>query len=61
MGSEFISSKKLPSLLEAAKNKGTVIMPIILSDSWFSENENLNQYQAFNEPSRPFTYYQRPK
>jgi hypothetical protein len=53
MGSEFVSSKELPPLLEAAKNKGTVIMSIILSDSWFSEDENLNQYQAFNEPSRP--------
>ena len=53
MASNFISSKELPRILANAKNNGTTIFPVILSASWFSEDENLGQYQAANDPSKP--------
>ena len=53
MASDIISSNELPSILANAKDNGTIILPIILNASWFSENKNLSQYQAANDPAKP--------
>jgi WD40 repeat protein len=50
--SKFISASELPPLLEAARRKGTRILPVIVGTSAFSAME-LGQRQAVNSPSRP--------
>jgi hypothetical protein len=61
MASDFIYSNELPPLLANAQNRGTIILPIILSHSLFSEDKNLNQYQAANEPSKPLNQLTRSR
>ncbi len=43
--SDFITEKELPSLLEAAKDKGTVILPVIVKPSLFAKTE-LSDFQV---------------
>jgi hypothetical protein len=53
LSSDFIATDELPSLLAAAKAEGTVILPVILSPSWFEQMPNLAQFQSVNPPSQP--------
>lgn len=61
MASDFISSNELPPILSNEKERGTIILPVILTKSWFSEDENLSQYQAANDPSRPLNKLSRAR
>jgi hypothetical protein len=54
IASEFIANDELPLLLAKAKNEGAVILPLILSPSCYEEREDLSQFQAINDPSKPF-------
>ena len=53
LGSEFIASNELPPLLEAAEEKGAVILIVILKPCLFEEFDKLNQFQTLNPPSNP--------
>jgi hypothetical protein len=53
LASDFIVNNELPPLLEAAKKKGAVIMPLIVSPSRFKSTKSLSQFQAFNDSARP--------
>jgi hypothetical protein len=51
LASDFISKNELPPLLEAARNRGTAILPLIISASWFEEIESLSRFQSINNPN----------
>lgn len=53
LASDFIKENELPPLLDAAREKGTVILPLILKPSRFEKNKNLSQFQAINPPANP--------
>jgi len=53
LSSEFITNDELPALLQAAKEGGTTILPLIVSPCGFLRNENLRQFQAVNDPVQP--------
>jgi len=62
MASDFIHSNELAPILANAKDKGTTIMPVVLSASWFFDDENLSQYQAANiKPLNQLTKAQQEK
>jgi hypothetical protein len=50
--SEFIASEELPILLQAAKDDGVVICPVIVDHCLYSESA-LGNYQAANAISKP--------
>lgn len=53
LASAFIVEDELPSLLAAAEKKGTVIMPLIVGPSAFSNVASLSRFQAVNDPKKP--------
>ncbi|MFI1742862.1 toll/interleukin-1 receptor domain-containing protein [Thalassobellus sediminis] len=55
LGSEFIATKEIPPLLEAAEKNGAVILTVILKPCLFEEFDTLNKYQAMNPPSKPIS------
>jgi len=52
LASTFVQRKELPDLLDAAKEKGTLILWIAVGDSLYTEYA-IERYQAVNDPSRP--------
>ncbi|MGB9181135.1 MAG: toll/interleukin-1 receptor domain-containing protein, partial [Pyrinomonadaceae bacterium] len=52
MASDFIAHEELSPLLVAAETDGAVILPVIISPSWF-EKTALARFQAVNPPSKP--------
>ena len=55
LASDFIASHELPPLLEAAKQEGCRIVPVIVSPCLFDATTELNRFQSVNAPSRPLT------
>jgi TIR domain len=55
LASEFVMSDELPSLLAMAENKGTIIMPLIIGPSRFSQTKILSDFQSVNPPDKPLT------
>ena len=53
LASDFISKEELPSLLTAANERGTTILPVIVGHCGFLKTEGLKNLQAINDPSRP--------
>lgn len=53
LASDFISKEELPSLLTAAKERGTAILSIIVSPCGFEQTKVLASLQAFNDPEEP--------
>lgn len=53
LASDFITNNELPPLLDAAKQDGAIIMPLIVSPSRFRSTKTLAQFQAVNDPSTP--------
>lgn len=53
LSSDFITSKELPSLLTAAKQNNTLILPIILSPCRYKYHPQLSVFQSVNPPSDP--------
>ncbi len=49
--SDFIAKDELPLLLDAAKNRGLFILPVIVKSS--SETLIINQFQAVNPEAKP--------
>jgi hypothetical protein len=52
LASDFIHDEELPVLLQAARKRGTRILPVILSHSLFADS-SLARFQAVNAPDRP--------
>lgn len=55
IASDFIEQNELPPLLKAAEDKGTVILPVIVSPCMFEETKSLSQFHAVNPPSQPLS------
>jgi TIR domain-containing protein/caspase domain-containing protein len=53
LASNFIENEELPPLLAKAEQKGTVILPVILTACLFSETKSLSRYMTVNPPSEP--------
>lgn len=53
LASDFIAYSELPPLLQAEKEGGLVVMPVILTHCLFSSMESLSQFQAANDPAHP--------
>ena len=53
LGSDFIATVELPSLLNAAENEGAVILPVIVSPASYLSNKELSRFQSVNDPSNP--------
>ena len=52
LASDFIVIKEIPALLKNAKDKGTRILPIIVSPSAFTSSI-ISEFQAINDPDKP--------
>jgi len=55
LASDFVRNNELPHLLEAAKNDGATILPLILKPSRFSQDKILSVFQAVNNPEKPLS------
>lgn len=53
LASDFIIDNEMPPLLQGAREKGTMILPVILKPCRFARDRNLSQFQALNPPSEP--------
>jgi hypothetical protein len=53
LASDYIVQYELPPLLEAARDDGAVILPIIVSPSGYARSKELSHFQAVNDPIRP--------
>ncbi len=53
LASDFIARVELPALLQAARQRGLVVMPLIVSPSRFASEPSLGELQALNDPARP--------
>jgi len=53
LASEFITTNELPPVLAAAKEEGSLILPVIVSPCLFTNIKELEQFQAVNSPERP--------
>lgn len=53
LASEFVTQHELPRLLEAAKNGGATILPIIVRKCLFEQTPELFRFQAVNDPAKP--------
>jgi TIR domain-containing protein/carboxypeptidase family protein len=54
IASDFITNNELPALLQAAETEGTIILPVIVSPSSFSQT-SLAKFQTVNDPTEPLT------
>ncbi len=53
LASEFITTDELPPLLSAAKQKGLLIVPVIVSPCGFARTKELSDFQAINPNFKP--------
>ena len=53
LASEFIATNELPLLLEAARDDGAVILPLIVSPCRFLKTPSLSRFQSVNPSGMP--------
>ena len=53
LASDFIIKEELPPILAAAKDRGALILPVIVGWCMFQETESISRYQSVNRPSEP--------
>ena len=53
LASDFIAENELPPIIEAAKEEGLIVLPVLISPSRFRDTRSLSQFQAFNDPDKP--------
>jgi hypothetical protein len=53
LASDFIATDELPPLLREAEERGTRILPLIVSASRFRRMPQLSEFQAVNNPDKP--------
>jgi TIR domain len=51
----LIMNEELPHLLAGAADKGTIIIPVIVTPSLFETMPSLSRFQAANSPSKPLS------
>jgi len=61
ISSNFINNEELPVLLQAAKEEGAYIFPIIVSYCMFSDIETLSKFQSVNSSSEPLSILSEAK
>jgi hypothetical protein len=55
LASDFIMNEELPYLLAGAADKGTIIMPVIVTPSLFETMPSLSRFQVANSPRKPLS------
>lgn len=55
LASDFVQNNELPPLLKKAEEGGTIILPLIVGHCRFTNDENLKDFQAINDPSEPLS------
>ncbi len=55
LASEFVRQNELPPLLKNAMEKGTKILPLILSPCRFTKTKDLSDFQSVNDPNEPIS------
>ena len=53
LASDFIAENELPPLLEAARQRGVRIVPVVLKPCAFADIPALSQFQSVNDPRKP--------
>jgi Predicted nucleotide-binding protein containing TIR-like domain len=61
MASEFIATNELPHMLSAARQKGLIVLPVIVRKSRFERDTILTEFQSVNSPSQPLIDMQTGK
>ena len=61
LASDYVAQYELPSLLEAARSDGAVILPVIVSASGYTRNKDLAPFQAVNDPKQPLNSLPEPE
>ena len=61
LASDFILDEELQPLLKTAKEKGLVILPVIVGHSRFQKTQSLFRFQAVNNPDKPLSDLPKPK
>ena len=53
LASDFVAADELPPLLAAAADRGTLILPLLISPCRFMKIPSLSRFQSINSPSQP--------
>ena len=53
LASEFINTNEIPPLLEAARDRGALILPLIIGPSLFLRTTSIAHFQTVNDPNQP--------
>ena len=53
LASDYVAQYELPRLLQAARDEGAIVLPVILGASRYLRTPELAQFQAVNDPTRP--------
>lgn len=61
LASDFITSNELPVILAGAKERGLVILPIIVSPCRYKETPTLSSLQSLNPPTQTLSSLRRDK
>jgi Mg-chelatase subunit ChlD len=61
LASDFITTNELPPLLAAAEQRGTLILPLLVSPCRFEQTASLSRFQAVNPPSEPLIRMRKAK
>lgn len=61
LASDFITRNELPPLLVAAEQRGTRVLPVIISPCRFEQTPALARFQSVNPPSEPLVKLRRAK
>jgi hypothetical protein len=59
--SSFIQEEEMPTLLKAAANGGTTILPVILKPCLFNIAPGLSAYQSVNDPTQALSKLLEPE
>ena len=59
LASEFIVDNELPPLLASAQERGTRILPVIVTPCRFTRDANLKEFHAINDPKTPLITVER--
>jgi uncharacterized protein YegP (UPF0339 family) len=60
LASDFIAKRELPPLLEAAEERGTLILMLFVTLSMYAQTD-LKKYQGINDPKKPLYGLPGPK
>lgn len=58
LASDFIRENELPKILKNAEQKGTQVIPLIISPCRYTKTEILKDFQSLNDPDQTFSEMQ---